>query len=165
MTPRMARITEDLHALRSRERWKLSDLPEFSADPRPWNKLWTEFLKAWQTMVNAACARDFPAYSFGDLVTAVSTVQSCTICETIFESEAAMRTHMYRVHGNRGLARRFVADSHCPLCKKSFVPRARAVQHGDNTKCKHALLNGECAENAVDEQMRLDHEMAVFSPF
>ena len=37
-------------------------------------------------MVNAACARDFPAYSFGDLVTAVSTVQGCTMCETIFES-------------------------------------------------------------------------------
>ena len=33
-------------------------------------------------MVNGACARDFPAYSFGDLVTAVSTVQSCVQSET-----------------------------------------------------------------------------------
>ena len=86
----VALIIEDLHALRARDGWKLSDLPEFSADPRPWNKLWTEFPEAWQTMVNAACARDFPAYSFGDSVTAVSTVQSWTICETIFQPEAAL---------------------------------------------------------------------------
>ena len=38
----MALIIEDLHALRAREGWKLSDLPEFSADPGPWNKLWTQ---------------------------------------------------------------------------------------------------------------------------
>ena len=50
----------------------------------------------------------------------------------------------------------------CPVCKKSFVTRARAVQHGNNTRCKHATLNGECVENAPEEQMRLDHEMAVF---
>ena len=94
----MALIIEDLHALCTREGWKLSDLPEFSADPRPWNKLWIRFLKAWETMVNAACARDFPTYSFGDVVgdvvAAVSTVQRCEISETIFESEAALRTHV-----------------------------------------------------------------------
>ena len=33
-TPWMALIIEDLHALRAREGWKLSELPEFSADPR-----------------------------------------------------------------------------------------------------------------------------------
>ena len=120
------------------------------------------FPKAWQTMVNAACARDFPAYSFGEVVAAASTVQRCEVCETIFESEAALRTHMYRVHGNRGLARRFVADTQCPVCKKSFVTRARVVQHGSNTRCKHAMLNGGCVENAPEEQPRLDHEMAVF---
>ena len=64
-TPWMALITEDLHAPRGREGWKLGDLPEFSADPRPWSRTWMEFSKAWQTMVNAACARDFPAYSVG----------------------------------------------------------------------------------------------------
>ena len=74
------------------------------------------------------------------------------------ESEAALRTHMYRVHGNRGLARRFVADTQW----KSFVTRARAVQHGNSTRCKHTTLNGECVENAPEEQARLDHEMAVF---
>ena len=62
-----------------------------------------------------------------------------TICETIFESEAALRTHMCRVHDNRGVARRFVADTQCLMCKKSFVTRARAMQHGNNTKCKHAM--------------------------
>ena len=63
-TPWMALTSEDLHVLRAREGWKLSDLPEFSADPRPWNKWWIRFPKAWQTMVNAACARVFPACSF-----------------------------------------------------------------------------------------------------
>ena len=90
----MALITEDLHALRAREGCKLSDLPEFSADPRLWNKLWIRFPTAWQTLVNAACARDFPACSFGEVVAAASTVQRCEVCDTIFESEAALRTHM-----------------------------------------------------------------------
>ena len=94
-----------------------------SADPRPWNKIWTEFPKSWQTMVNAACARDFPAYSFGDMATAASKVQICTVCETTFASEAALRTHMFRAHGNQGLARRYVADFQCPVCKKCFVTR------------------------------------------
>ena len=89
----MALIIEDLHALRAREGWKLSNLPEFSADPRPWKKLWIRFPKAWQTMVNGACARDFPAYSFGEVVAAASTAQRCEVCETIFESEAAL--HMF----------------------------------------------------------------------
>ena len=87
-------------------------------------------------------ATPWMAHSFGDVATAVSTVQICTICETTFASEAALRTHMYRAHGNRGLARRFVADTQCPVCKKCFVTRARAVQHGDNTRCKHAMMSG-----------------------
>ena len=162
-TPWMAMNIEDLHALRAREGWKLSNLPEFSEDPRPCNKLWIRFPKVWQTMVNAAFARDFPAYSFGEVVAAASTVQRCEVCETIFESGCvALRTHMYRVHGNRGLARRFVADKQCTMCKKSFVTRARAAQNGNITRCKHDMLNGECVENAPEEQSRLDHEMAVF---
>ena len=48
---------------------------------------------------NEACVQQFWGFSDG------------TMCETIFESEAAVRTHMYKVHGNRGLARRFVADT------------------------------------------------------
>ena len=55
-----------------------------------------------------------------------------------------------------------MADTQCPVCKNSFVTRARAVQHGNNTRCKHAMLNGECVENAPEEQSRLDHEMVVF---
>ena len=157
-TPWMALVIEDLHALRAREGWKLSDLPEFSADPRPWDNMWIEFPKAWQTMVNAACVPDFPAYSFGNMATAVSTVQICTMCQTTF----ALRTHMYRAHGNRGLARRCVADTQCPMCKKCFVTRARAVQHGHGTRCKHAMMFGECVENAAEEQVRLDRQMATF---
>ena len=37
------------------------------------------------------------------------------------------------------------------------MTRARAVQHGDNTRCNHAMMSGECAENAPEEQVRLDH--------
>ena len=58
-------------------------------------------------MVKAACARDFLAYSFGKVVAAASTVQRCEVCETIFESEAALRTRTCRVHGNRGTGEAF----------------------------------------------------------
>ena len=61
-----------------------------------------------------------------------------------------------------GTGQRFVADSQCPECKKCFVTRAREVQHGHNTKCKHAMVSEECAKNAPEEQVRLDHEMATF---
>ena len=67
-----------------------------------------------------------------------------------------MRTHMFRAHGNRELARRFVADTQCPVCKKCCVTRARAVQHGDDTRCKHAMMD------APEELGRLDHEVATF---
>ena len=33
---------------------------------------------------------------------------------------------------------------------------------GNNTRCKHAMLSGECVENAPEEQVRVDHEMATF---
>ena len=119
----MALIIEDLHALRGREGMEAVRPSRVQCRPEALEQFVDRVPKAWQTMVNAACARDFPACSFWDLVTAVSTVQGCTICETIFESEAALRTHMKRVHGNWGLTRLFVADTQCLVCKKSFVTR------------------------------------------
>ena len=46
--------------------------------------------------------------------------------------------------------------------QEELCDTARAVQHWKNTRCKHAMLNGECVENALEEQSRLDREMAVF---
>ena len=76
------------------------------------------------------------------MATAVSTEQICTVCETTFASEAALRTDMCRARCKRGLAGRFAADTQSPECEKCFVTRARAVQHGDNTRCKHAMMSG-----------------------
>ena len=151
-TPWMVLITVDLPALPARQSGKPSELPEFSVDPTLWNRLWTEFPREWQAMVNSACAT----------ATAEFTVQRCTMSELTLASEPALRTHMYRVHGTRGVARLFIAGNRCPVCEKCFYTPARAVQHTDNTKCKHAMMRGECVENAPEKQARLDREIANF---
>ena len=112
-TPWMALIIEDLHALRAREGWKLGDPPEFSADPTPWNRIWMEFSKAWQTMVYTACGRDFLAYSFGETVTAESTEQHC---ETAFASEAELHKHLQRGGRQKGIGKAFHGDT-LPQCQ------------------------------------------------
>ena len=75
----------------------------------------------------------------------------------------ARRSLSQRLHGNRGLARRYVADTQCLVCKKSFVTPDRAVQHGNNARCKHAMLNGKCVENAPEEQTLWNTRWRLFA--
>lgn len=62
---------------------------------------------------------------------------SCPTCGAGFKREAHLATHRQRAHGQLVAARRFVAGTKCPVCRKNFHTRPRVIKHlqYQSTRC------------------------------
>ena len=163
-----AAVVADLGLLRATLPAKLAELPPPAADLQPWVALIRSHPGPWKALVRcflaarAAAApppcvqpaHDGPPHEQLGLPEEPAQAYPCSQCDRIFDSAAGLAGHSW-IHGHRDWTRRFVADGDCPVCRRRFWTRIRAMVHlRRSPACAAAAQNGSVQpllQERVDE--------------
>ena len=56
-------------------------------------------------------------------------VHACSICGKNFPSNQQLSLHLFKSHGVKNVCRKYVWDTHCPVCMTDFRSRERVINH------------------------------------
>ena len=137
----------------------LAFLGDPTENPAEWAKFAAENKSEWNRQVNAL---DFAQQGPPSQAPAPPCVEPpshapaffrCDACQaTGFRTQKALDMHKRVVHGLRQMANKFVDGDSCPVCKKKFASRLRAIAHLSETRQRGRGLKGpSCRDRLLIE--------------